>query len=156
MKYEIYWNYHKGIWGSPLLFISKQMFESGVKMYLKAILTSEVWSLVTVFQEMNLLLSINIFEEQKISLGISNWGKELKILHEICLNLVPKLPLICDYCHRHAWKTAASPLLRRTMHLTVRHLCSFSWAKLNTNLNFKLRNWNLLALFIQWHKCIEW
>lgn len=58
----------------------KQMFESRVKMCLKAILTLEVWSLVTVFQDMSLLFSINIFEEQKILLGVSNWGKELKIL----------------------------------------------------------------------------
>lgn len=76
----------------------KQMFESRVKMCLKAILTLEVWSLVTVFQDMSLLFSINIFEEQKILLGVSNWGKELKILHDICLNPVPKLSLICDFC----------------------------------------------------------
>lgn len=72
----------------------KQMFESRVKMCLKAIPTLEV----TVFQDMSLLFSINIFEEQKILLGVSNWGKELKILHDICLNPVPKLSLIYDFC----------------------------------------------------------
>lgn len=79
----------------------KQMFESRVKMCLKAIPTKLKllnWSLVTVFQDMSLLFSINIFEEQKILLGVSNWGKELKILHDICLNPVPKLSLICDFC----------------------------------------------------------
>lgn len=128
---SIYWNYHKGIYSSPSL---KQTFwKHSKKCILKAISKWEIWSFNNCNSRNEFALSINISKKQKISLELVTKAKNLKFIQK-CFNPDPKLSLICDYGHRHAWKTAASPLLQRVeciwLCIIYVPLYKLSWAQI--------------------------